>query len=57
MTDSKDSLGESLQSGNTDASPDFVKASENLTEEVKELRKNRLENAQKINDLIQTFLP
>ena len=51
MTDSKNASDQSFNKGDEKNSSDFVKESEAMLEEVKELRKHRLENAQKINQL------
>ena len=51
MTDSKNASDQSFNKGDEKNASDFVKESEAMLEEVKELRKHRLENAQKINQL------
>ena len=51
MTDSKNVSDQSFNKGDEKNASDFVKESEAMLEEVKELRKHRLENAQKINQL------
>jgi proteasome-associated ATPase len=51
MTDSKDVSNQLVPSDEKNTPPDFLKESEAMLEEVKELRKHRLENAQKINQL------
>ena len=51
MTDSKNASDQSFNKGDEKNASDFVKESEAMVEEVKELRKHRLENAQKINQL------
>ena len=51
MTDSKNVSDQSFNKGDEKNASDFVKESEAMVEEVKELRKHRLENAQKINQL------
>ena len=51
MTDSKNASDQSFNKGDEKNASDFVKESEEMVEEVKELRKHRLENAQKINQL------
>ena len=51
MTDSKDASGQSCEMDDENISQAFLKESEAVLEEVKELRKHRLENAQKINEL------
>ena len=51
MTDSKNASDQSFNKGDEKNASDFVKDSEAMVEEVKELRKHRLENAQKINQL------
>ena len=51
MTDSKNASDKSFNKGDEKNASDFVKESEAMLEEVKELRKHRLENAQKINQL------
>ena len=51
MTDSKNASEQSFNKGDEKNASDFVKESEAMLEEVKELRKHRLENAQKINQL------
>ena len=51
MTDSKNASDQSFNKGDEKNASDFVKESEAMVEEVKELRKQRLENAQKINQL------
>ena len=51
MTDSKDVSDQSFELDDENISQAFLKESKALLEEVKELRKHRLENAQKINEL------
>ena len=51
MTDSKNASDQSFNKGDEKNASDFVKESEAMLEELKELRKHRLENAQKINQL------
>ena len=51
MTDSKDTPHQSFDSDDEKVASEFLKESQAALEEVKELRKHRLENAQKINQL------
>jgi proteasome-associated ATPase len=51
MTDSKDASNQVVPSDEKNIPADFLRKSEAMHEEVKELRKHRLDNAQKINQL------
>ena len=51
MTDSKDTPHQSFDSDDEKVASGILKESQAVLEEVKELRKHRLENAQKINQL------
>jgi len=51
MTDSKENSHKSFERNDENVSESNLKENESLLEEVKELRKHRLENAQKINEL------
>ena len=56
MTDSKGVSDQSFEVDDENISQAFLKESKALLEEVKELRKHRLENAQKINELRNVWL-